>query len=71
MDVVLSFIFNCPLIAYFYKKNNSLRQNIFEKHEGLREVIHISPNWCLFGSYWSWDLGIDNTKNFEDLLEKE
>ena len=56
MNVVLSFIFNCPLIAYFHKKNSSLRQNIFEKHEGLREVTHISPNWCLFGSYWSWDL---------------
>ena len=49
--VALSFIFNCPLIAYFLKKNYSLRQNIFEKIEGLREVIHISPNWCLFGSY--------------------
>ena len=56
MNVALSFIFNCPLIAYFLKKNYSLRQNIFEKHEGLREVTHISPNWCLFGSYSSWDL---------------
>ena len=34
MNVVLSFIFNCPLIAYFHKKNNSLRQNIFEKTWG-------------------------------------
>ena len=51
MNIVLSFIFNCPLIAYFLKKNYSLRQNIFEKLEGLREVTHISPNWCLFGSY--------------------
>ena len=56
MNVVLSFIFNCPLISYFRWKNNSLRQNIFEKYEGLREITHISPNWCLFGSYWSWDL---------------
>ena len=56
MNVVLSFILNCPLIAYFLKKIYSLRQNIFEKLEGLREVTHISPNWCLFGSYWSWDL---------------
>ena len=55
-DCCLSFIFNCPLIDYFLKKNYSLRQNIFEKHEGLREVTHISPNWCLFRSYWSWDL---------------
>ena len=47
---------NHPFIAYFLKKNYSLRQNIFEKHESLREVTHISPNWCLFGSYWSWDL---------------
>ena len=46
----------CPLIDYFLKKNYSLRQNIFEKLEGLREVTHIGPNWCLFGSYWSWDL---------------
>ena len=45
-----------PFIAYFLKKNYSLRQNIFEKFEGLREVTHISPNWCLFGSYLSWDL---------------
>ena len=56
MNVALSFIFNCPLIAYFLKKNYSLRQNSFEKFEGLREVTYISPNWCLFGSYWSWDL---------------
>ena len=56
MNIALSFIFNCPLIAYFLKKNYSIRQNIFEKDKGLREVTHISPNWCLFGSYWSWDL---------------
>ena len=55
-DCCLSFILICPLIAYFLKKNYSLRQNIFEKYEGLREVTHISPNWCLFGSYLSWDL---------------
>ena len=55
MNVALSFIFNCPLITYFLKKNYSLRQNIL-KNEGLREVTHISPNWCLFGSYWIWDL---------------
>ena len=48
MNVALSFIFNCPLIAYFLKKNYSLRQNIFEIFEGLREVSHISPNWYLF-----------------------
>ena len=47
---------NCPLIAYFLKKNYSLRKNIFKKFEGLREVTHISLNFCLFGSYWSWDL---------------
>ena len=29
---------------------------MFEKYEGLREVTHISPNWCLFRSYSSWDL---------------
>ena len=29
---------------------------MFEKYEGLREVTHISPNLCLFGSYLSWDL---------------
>ena len=29
---------------------------MFEKYEGLREVTHISHNWCLFGSYSSWDL---------------
>ena len=46
MNVALSFIFNRPLIAYFLKKNYSLRQNIFEKFEGLREVTHISRNWC-------------------------
>ena len=51
MNVALSFIFNFPLIAYFLKKNYSLRQNIFEKFKGLREVTHISLNWCLFGSY--------------------
>ena len=56
MDVVLSFRSICPLIAYFLKKNYSLRQNILKNHEGLREVTHISPNWYLFGSYWSWDL---------------
>ena len=56
MDVVLSFCSICPLIAYFIKKNYSLTQNIFEKYEGLREVTHISPNLCLFASYWSWDL---------------
>ena len=44
------------IIAYFLKRNYSVRQNIFEKLEGLREITHISPNWCLFGSYWSWDL---------------
>ena len=38
-------------IAYFLKKNYSLRQKNFEIFEGLREVSHISPNWCLFGSY--------------------
>ena len=43
-------------IAYFLKKNYSLRQNILKKNEKLREVTHISPNWCLFGSYSSWDL---------------
>ena len=62
MNVALSFIFNCHLIAYFLKKNYSLRQNIFENFEGLREVTHISPNWCLFGSYWSWDL-IENRQH--------
>ena len=56
MNVVLSFIFNCPLIAYFLKKNYSLRQNILKNFEGLWEVTHISLNWCLFRSYWSWDL---------------
>ena len=72
MNVALSFIFNCPLIAYFLKKNYSLRQNIFERFEGLREVTHIIPNSCLFGSYWSWDLiGNRQHKDFEDLLEKE
>jgi hypothetical protein len=30
MIVVLSFVFNCPLIAYFLKKNYSLRQNILK-----------------------------------------
>ena len=38
MNVALSFIFNCPLIVHFLKKNYSLRQNIFENFEGLREV---------------------------------
>ena len=33
MNVALSFIFNCPLIAYFLKKNYSLRQ-IFWKFWG-------------------------------------
>ena len=55
MNVVLLFPFDYPFIAYFLKKNYSLRQ-YFEKLEGLREVTHISPNWCLFGSYLSWDL---------------
>ena len=30
MNVVLSFIFNCPLIAYFPKKNYSLSKNILK-----------------------------------------
>jgi hypothetical protein len=28
----------------------------FQKVEGLREVSHNSSIWCLFRSYWSWDL---------------
>ena len=40
-----------PFIAYFLKKNYLLRQNTLKKFEGLREVSHISPNWCLFVSY--------------------
>ena len=30
MNVALSFLFNCPLIAYFLKKNYSLRQNMLK-----------------------------------------
>ena len=67
MNVGLSFIFNCPHIAYFLKKNYNLRQNILKKNEDLREVTHISPNWCLFGSYSSWDL-IGN-RQFEGSLK--
>ena len=72
MHVVLSFLFNCPLIAYFLKKNYSLRQNIFEIFEGLREVTHINPNWCFLDLIEvGTRLGIGSTKDFEDLLEKE
>ena len=56
MYVVLLFPFDYPFIAYFLKKKYSLRQNILKNFEGLIEVTHISPNWCLFGSYRSWDL---------------
>ena len=47
-EFVLSFILNRPLLPIFLK--------YFGKLEGLREVTHISPNWCLFGSYSSWNL---------------
>jgi hypothetical protein len=45
----------------------------FEKFEGLREVSHIYPNWCLFASYWSWDLieKVSRRKEEKQLLKRD
>ena len=56
MNVVLSFFFNHPFIAYFLKKNYSLRQYILKILRVWERSLTSVPNWCLFGSYWSWDL---------------
>jgi hypothetical protein len=43
-------------IAYFPKKNISLRQIILKILRVWEKVSHISSNWCLFESYLSWNL---------------
>ena len=62
---------NCPLIAYFLKKNYSLRQNILKNMRVWEKSLTSVP----IGVYldliqvWTW-LGTGSTKNFEDLLKK-
>ena len=72
MNVALPFIFNCPLIAYFLKKNYSLRQNILK----ILRVWERSLTSVSIGVYLdlievgTW-LETGSMKDFEDLLEKE
>ena len=73
MNVVLSFCSICPLIAYFLKKNYSLRQNILKKigrfergHSHQSQLVFI---WLLFELGLDWEQAAG--KDFEDLLEKE
>ena len=72
MNVVLSFIFNCPLIAYFHKKNNSLRQNILKNLRVWERSLTSVPISVYLDLIWvgTW-LGTGSTKDFEDSLEKE
>ena len=57
-EFCLSFIFNCPLIAYFLKKNYSLRQNIFEKKNWGFERGHSHQSQLVF--IWIFfELGLD------------
>ena len=71
MNVVLSFLFNHPFIAYFLKKNYSQRKNTLKN---LR-VWERSFTSVLIGVYLdlievgTW-LGTGSTKDFEDLLKK-
>ena len=71
MNVVLSFLFNHPFIAYFLKKNYSLRQNILKNLRVWERSLTSVP----IGVYLdlikvgTW-LGTGSMKNFEDLLEK-
>ena len=71
MNVVLSFLFNYPCIAYFLKNKYSLRQNTLKN---LR-VWERSLTSVLIGVYLglikveTW-LGIGSAKDFEDLLKK-
>ena len=72
MNVVLSFCSVCPLVAYFLKKNYSLRQNILK----ILRVWERSLTSVPIGVYLdlievgTW-LRTGSTKDFEDLLEKE
>ena len=71
-DCCLSFILNCPLIAYFLKKIYSLRQNILKNlrvWERSLSSVPIGVYLNLIG-VGTW-LGTGSTKDFEDLLEKE
>ena len=71
MNVALSFIFNCPLIAYFLKNNYSLRQNTLK----ILRVWERSLTSVRIGVYLglievrTW-LGTGSAKDFEDLLKK-
>lgn len=44
-----------PLYRLFFKITYAQGKNICQI-EGLREVHHINLSWCIFASYWNWDL---------------
>ena len=72
MNVVLSFILSRPFIAYFLKKNYSLRQNILKNLRVWERSLTSVP----IGVYLdlirvgTW-LGTGSAKEFEDSLKKE
>ena len=71
-ECCLSFCSICPFIAYFHKKNYSLRQNTLKNlrvwERSLTSVpIDVYLDLIQVGTW----LGIGSTKDFEDLLKKE
>ena len=72
MNVVLSFCSICPLIAYFLKKNYSLRQNILKNIRVWERSLTSVPIGVYLDLIWveTW-LRTGSTKDIEDLLKKE
>ena len=71
LNVVLSFCSICPLVAYFLKKNYSLRQNILKNlrvwEKSLTSVLFVFI-WILFMLGLEWEQAA--WRNIEDLLQK-
>ena len=71
MNVVLSFLFNNPFIAYFLKKNYSLRQNTLKKLRVWERSLTSVPIGVYLGLIEvGTQLGTGSAKDFEDLLKK-